>query len=246
MTDPHDVWRRKSDEELKQAATVLHEYTPAGRKAILDELARRGFDAVDERPMCPYCQVRIGLRDDHERCGSCGKAFPTSFREVLSGWAGDDEADTEDTDTTSFVDGPQAGAAVSGELGSDQETPSRPRKSNAAVTRYRDGYRVAAFVVAVGTVFKFLGVLIGSVIALSVVSGSNGLIGSGGSLFAGATIGLVVGGSFFISGVFVAALGQVLQATLDTAVASSPFLTDRERARAMGLPETLATRRPRR
>jgi hypothetical protein len=41
---------------------------------------------------------------------------------------------------------------------------------------------------------------------------------------------------FYFFGVVVTALGQNLQASLDTAVHSSPFLDDQEKRQAMGLP----------
>jgi hypothetical protein len=44
MTHEEDLWRRKSDEELQEAARVLHEYTGEGRKVILAELSRRSLN----------------------------------------------------------------------------------------------------------------------------------------------------------------------------------------------------------
>lgn len=59
----------------------------------------------------------------------------------------------------------------------------------------------------------------------------------GGSLVVGGMfVAAVVGVLFWVCGVGVAAQGQILQATLDSAVATSPFLTDSERAQAKGLP----------
>ena len=46
----------------------------------------------------------------------------------------------------------------------------------------------------------------------------------------------------WVCGVIIAAEGQIPQATLDNAVASSHFLTDPERADAMGLPRSVADR----
>jgi len=60
---------------------------------------------------------------------------------------------------------------------------------------------------------------------------------------------LVVGGIvagliallFYLLGVLVAAHGQVLQATLDSAVNSSPFLTDADKAEIMSLSRVSST-----
>lgn len=59
---------------------------------------------------------------------------------------------------------------------------------------------------------------------------------------AGIFVAAIVGVLFWLCGVIVAAQGEILRATLDNAVASSHFLTDTERAEAMGLPDTVADR----
>ena len=48
-------------------------------------------------------------------------------------------------------------------------------------------------------------------------------------------IAIMVAAVFFVIGIMVAAQGQLLRATLDTAVHSSPFLTDDLRASVMSL-----------
>jgi hypothetical protein len=47
-----------------------------------------------------------------------------------------------------------------------------------------------------------------------------------------------VGAMFFFWGILVAAQGEILNATLDTAVNSSPFLSNEQRGRIMSLPGT--------
>lgn len=109
------------------------------------------------------------------------------------------------------------------------------------VARYRDAYTVARTIIAVGGVVKFLGVLGGVVAILAgVVLGTNGghsttfnldsLIGMGVGL-----VGLLVGIGLYVAGILVAAQGQMLEATLDTAVHGSPFINDAQRTYAMGL-----------
>lgn len=111
--------------------------------------------------------------------------------------------------------------------------------SSAIVERYRDGYRVGAGLVGLGNVIKVGGAVIGGLALLT--SLSLGALAIPGILFLVA--GALSGGVFWICGVIVAAHGQTLRATLDTAVSSSRFLTDAECAEAMGLPA--AGRRPR-
>ena len=65
--------------------------------------------------------------------------------------------------------------------------------------------------------------------------GKIGMIIGGIAIVVGLVVGAVVAIPLFVLGVFVAAHGQVLKATLDEAVHTSPFLTDDERATTMSL-----------
>jgi hypothetical protein len=74
-------------------------------------------------------------------------------------------------------------------------------------------------------------------IALSAMSmdGAYKLIG----LLFGATVGAVL----VVLGILIAAVGQMQQATLDTAVYASPFMNEAEKAKAMGFdPKDLRSR----
>lgn len=166
MSNAADVWRKKSDDELRQAAKTLHDYTEDGRKIILAELSRRGL-----------------------------------------------QADI----STALPQGADDGAAP--------------------VDRYLDAYRVASGVVWIGDVVKGLGFVIGAVLVVGAVTQFEG-----GARFGGIVFGILVALAFWVGGVFTSAHGQLLRATLDTAVHSSPFLTDRERALAMSLPPSAVPR----
>jgi uncharacterized RDD family membrane protein YckC len=54
MSNVEDVWRRRSDEQLTEAASLLHEYTSDGQQAIRAELQRRGL------PEPPLQQSALG------------------------------------------------------------------------------------------------------------------------------------------------------------------------------------------
>lgn len=106
-----------------------------------------------------------------------------------------------------------------------------------AMRRYRDAYPSAAVIEAAGNFTK----IIGGIIALIVFCGVA-FIGSqnpaGGGLYGmvgGFILAVPVGGTFYMSGVFMVAQGQLLKATLDSAVQTSPFLTNDEKADVMGL-----------
>ncbi|MGH9421559.1 MAG: hypothetical protein ACRD3J_16395 [Thermoanaerobaculia bacterium] len=53
---------------------------------------------------------------------------------------------------------------------------------------------------------------------------------------AGVVAASVIGAVFFVIGIVVVAQGQILKAVVDTAVNSSPFLDDSQRAATMSLP----------
>jgi hypothetical protein len=136
-----------------------------------------------------------------------------------------------------------AGSGVAPALQPPGSTPAEV--SNSAETRYKDAYRVAAFVTGFGTFIKILSVVLGVIIVFAgLIAGSNsssGIYGryeSSSSSFTGVT-GLVMGVMTlifgFTVGVIVSALGQLYKAALDSAVHSSPFLDPLGKARAMGL-----------
>lgn len=95
--------------------------------------------------------------------------------------------------------------------------------------------------VGLGNAIKVVGAILAIIIFLVSLGSGNSLLG-GGAVLAGIFIAAIVGMLFWICGVIVAAQGQILLATVDTAVASSHFLTDTERAQAMGLPPNIADR----
>jgi hypothetical protein len=107
-------------------------------------------------------------------------------------------------------------------------------KSNVstALKRYQDAYRFADSIVLVGNAIKVAGVLLAVILFLFLLVQS----GAKGSLLMGAfIISILVAAVFFILGVVVSAQGQILRAGVDTAVHSSPFLTDEEKATTMGI-----------
>lgn len=114
---------------------------------------------------------------------------------------------------------------------------------SALIERYRDAYRLASSIVGFGATLKTVGVILGGLVIL-VTLGSESTFRSG-ALFpepnsppltiAGLCAGLCVVAAFWVCGVLVAAQGQVLRATLDGAVAVSPFLDNAARAIAMGV-----------
>ena len=78
-----------------------------------------------------------------------------------------------------------------------------------------------------------IGAVVAVVIVLAGIASSDSL--GSRALIAGLLLGGVVGFIFWIAGVLVTALGQFLRASVDTAVNTSPFLSDAEKTRMMGI-----------
>jgi alpha/beta superfamily hydrolase len=96
-------------------------------------------------------------------------------------------------------------------------------------SRYVDAYRVASTMAGFGNTIKLAGFIFGAWIFFWAV-------GSLESPGLGAVAAFVIGAIFVVIGIIVDAQGQMLKAALDTAVNSSPFLNNGQKAAAMSLP----------
>jgi hypothetical protein len=118
--------------------------------------------------------------------------------------------------------------------------PSISRQVSALMKRYRDAYIVARVTNGFGGMIKSAGVIIAVLLVLlgfMIASNSRpsdpmAILGIVGIVF-----GIITGALFYIIGVLVSAQGQILKASLDSAVNSSPFLANEHRAKIMSLPE---------
>lgn len=106
--------------------------------------------------------------------------------------------------------------------------------------RYTDAYRVASAIIAFGTIVKVIGAVVASIIALAGFASADGPLGSS-ALIGGLLIAAVTGFVFWIAGVLVTAQGQLLRASLDTAVNSSPLLSNIEKAKIIGVTPSTGT-----
>jgi hypothetical protein len=114
-----------------------------------------------------------------------------------------------------------------------------PRRAEAVLRRYRDAYRVANTIVAIGTTIKVVGAVVAAAVflftgstVLSLLRSNYGLVIVG---LVGAIPAAIIWLLFWLFGVLASAQGQVLLASLDGAVNTSPFLTDDQRADAMSI-----------
>ena len=106
--------------------------------------------------------------------------------------------------------------------------------SQSAATRYKDAYTVASAVDGIGSVIKICGIIFGLLFLVAGVGlGSdshNDILLYGGIAFA-----IIAGVPIYVLGVLVSASGQQTKASLDSAVHTSPFLTDPQKASVMSL-----------
>ena len=151
------------------------------------------------------------------------------------------DADVLPSDSSGWITigellGGAGGSAAPASTGSQSSAATTTNRfSERASNRYRDGYLVARVTDGIGTVVKFVGIALGIITAfagyaLGSQGGSNVMFTIGGVL-----LGAVIGIPLYVLGVLVSAHAQVLKATIDNAVHTSPFLTDRKRASAMSL-----------
>ena len=99
------------------------------------------------------------------------------------------------------------------------------------IRRYQDAYQVAYFIVGLGGFVKIVS-LVGAVIALILIAVNRTDQDIGFIPFILAIISALI---LYLIGVVIAAQGQMLMASLDSAINSSPFLEQRDRIEAMGL-----------
>jgi hypothetical protein len=123
---------------------------------------------------------------------------------------------------------------VSGEGLSESAAPltEASRTLSSVETRYADAYVVARAIAAIGSTIKVIGICLGILILIAGAAvGSEAKMLFVGGLFLGAIVAIPI----YILGVLVSAQAEVLKATLDTAVHTSPFLTKENMARVMSL-----------
>jgi len=128
---------------------------------------------------------------------------------------------------------PQAGADLGAGSPAGAPKPDGPAvNQDDLARRYLDAYRVAGATVAIGQVLKVLAICLAGLCLIGAVA-SLQLSSSTGPLLMGLAAAAAVGIPFYALGILVSAAGQVLRATLDTAVHTSPFLDKSQMANIM-------------
>jgi len=137
--------------------------------------------------------------------------------------------------------GEQAPMSMAAQAPVSMGQPGDFRSAN-VVKRYKDAYRVAGVIVGLGKILKVIGIILAVLCLLGGVGGFAMMPSVEGAstvkiimLVYGIMGALFTWLVFWLWGVVISAVGQLLRATLDGAVHSSPFLSDDQRAEAMGV-----------
>jgi hypothetical protein len=112
---------------------------------------------------------------------------------------------------------------------------SRVSRVRSLRTRYADAYAVAHSAVSLGHIVQVVGIVTGILLLLFALSMASSIrLGTGG-MIGGMILACAVAVLIYGSGTRIAAQGQSLLASLDSAVNSSPFLSDNQKADILGI-----------
>lgn len=123
----------------------------------------------------------------------------------------------------------------------DPKPPAAPisdAQLKALLKRYSDGYLLAHEIIRFGSIVQGASVVIGILVAVGDFYFVSQIVGRGdyaSPMIVAVVLSVLAGGLVYIAGVLVSAAGQILLASLDTAVHTSPFLAHHHRARVMSL-----------
>jgi hypothetical protein len=107
------------------------------------------------------------------------------------------------------------------------------KQVSALMDRYDDAYLLAGAVNGYGIFIKAIGVVATILLLLiGIRMFADSAIGLGLMV-----IGMLVGTLFYLIGVIVSAMGQIIKGVMDSAVNTSPLLTNEDRAKIMSLPK---------
>ncbi|HEV7765035.1 MAG TPA: hypothetical protein VGQ76_08550 [Thermoanaerobaculia bacterium] len=188
---------------------------------------------ADEMRSCPKCGKSI--KTLATRCVWCfEKSEPV--RKSTRQLAASDTVDHSETKGEAGLPKDSAEALTATHTGRRVESTAVLRYASSVQRRYRDAYVVAGEMVEQGQRLKVMAVIVATLIAIgALVAAMNA-----GRL----AITVLVAGVFIAAGAYtvihahgvrIAAEGQLLLASLDVAVNTSPFLDESGRARAMSL-----------
>jgi hypothetical protein len=187
---------------------------------------------------CPKCSATIPGDYKMIWCPRCDKPFPDDIKALVLARPAVAEPMTHQSSEHAGTTDSSSGAGV--QMAQSTATPTGPsRQATALIERYKDAYLVARFVNGFGSLIKGIGIVAAILsILVGIILVVNGSLGD--AVFAMGIVliffGLLMGIFSYFFGVLVSAQGQILKASLDGAVNSSPFLTNEHRVEIMSLP----------
>jgi len=200
-----------------------------------------GKENRDDRNHCWSCSsLAVAVEGDMWKCVNCGKSNRDNRQICWNCETGKDGSPPGSQAVAEIKKQTVEQASISDQqsqsIQSSRSTVAESREALSLMGRYRDAYIYARFIVGVGTFIKGVGITL-AILLFLVLSATGSIIKTNPliSLFTGVIIGGGVGVFFYIWGILISAVGQILTASLDSAVNVSPFLTDKQRARIMSL-----------
>jgi hypothetical protein len=102
-------------------------------------------------------------------------------------------------------------------------------------SHYKDAYRHASLLIFLGNFVKVLGILVGCFIFLVGQEASRNPFSFQAAPIGGTILAIILGGIILLWGVLISSAGQMMRATIDSAVNNSPLLSNLDRIAIMGL-----------
>ncbi len=170
-------------------------------------------------------------------CQSCGSNTPDSGKFCQRCGASMDDLSAFSTVAVNTMPPP----VIQSQINTSDDTAQSVRKeadqarSKVVMGRYKDAYFVSRSIVGIGTLVKVIGVIVGIVLFVIQSATASYLFRSDAAIVMSFTTSFIAGLVIYIVGVIVSAQGQMLKASLDSAVHSSPFLDDDQRVRVMSI-----------
>lgn len=131
------------------------------------------------------------------------------------------------------------GRVFSPELSAERENFPKSSSPQLAGKRYKDAYLSARAINVVGSIIKGVGIFIGILVLLLSFLAFEDF--EGYAILGGIVISAAVAVPIYVSGILISAQGQLLLATLDSSVYSSPFLSLAEKANITSIQYTSET-----
>ena len=155
---------------------------------------------------CPNPECGEPIRVDHPYtwCSECGEPLPEEIKAQL----------------------PRARSIVVQESEVD-ESHARAIGPDALAQRYKQAYQSARIIVGAGSGVKVLGPIMATLFAIVSLKADGFL------LFAGLASSLALGVSLYVAGVMILAQGELLRATTDSAINTSPLLDNDQKSRIL-------------